>query len=87
MLARLAPQFLLLPADLQVEEVEIDNNRLMLVLSSTQLTAACPYCSCRSARVHSRYTRTLVDLPCQERAVVLRVQVRRFFCLATSCTH
>ena len=86
-LATFAAQLLLLPADMQVEEVLIDKNRLMLVLSSTQLTAACPHCSHLSVRVHSRYTRTLVDLPCQERGVVLRVQVRRFFCLAPACAH
>src|SRR5215469_6515051 len=72
---------------MRVEEVELDKHRLLLVLSSTQLTAACPSCSCLSARVHSRYTRTLFDLPCQERAVVLRVQVRRFFCPTAGCTH
>jgi hypothetical protein len=87
LLATLATEFLLLPADMQVDEVLLDKNRLLLVLSSTHLTAACPYCSCLSARVHSRYTRTLVDLPCQERAVVLRVRVRRFFCLAAACAH
>jgi hypothetical protein len=76
MLATLAPQFLLLPADMRVEEVEIDKHRLLLVVSSTQLTAACPYCSCLSTRVHGRSMRTLHDLPCQERAVVLRVQGR-----------
>jgi transposase len=86
-LATFVTQLLLLPADLHVEEVLIDKNRLKVVLSSTQLTATCPYCSSLSARVHSRYTRTLVDLPCQERAVVLRVQVRRFFCLAAACAH
>jgi hypothetical protein len=65
---------------MHVEEVVIDQNRLMLVLSSMQLTAACPscpYCSALSARVHSRYTRTLVDLPCQERGVVLRMGASR----------
>jgi len=86
-LATFAAELLLLPADMQVEEVLIDKNRLMLVLSSTQVTATCPHCSQLSARVHSRYTRTLVDLPCQERAVVLRIQVRRFFCLAAACAH
>ena len=86
-LATLATAFLLLPADMHVEEVELDKHRLTLVLSSTQLTAACPSCSCLSARVHSHYTRTLVDLPCQECAVGLRVQVRRCFCLAPACTH
>ena len=73
LIAIFATQFLLLPAHLHVEEVLLEKNRLMLVLSSTQLTAACPYCSSLSAHVHSHYTRTLVDLPCQERAVVLRV--------------
>jgi transposase len=87
MLATLATEFLLLPADMHLEEVLLDKNRLMLVLSSTQSSAACPSCSSLSARVHSRYVRTLMDLPCQERAVVLRVQVRRFFCLATACAH
>jgi transposase len=86
-LATFATQFLLLPADLHVEEVVLDKKRLILVLSSRQLTAVCPFCSSVSARVHSHYTRTLVDLPCQERAVVLRVQVRRFFCLAAACAH
>jgi transposase len=87
LLTTLATQFLLLPTDLRVEEVVLDQNRLLLVLSSTQMTAACPYCSYRSARVHSHYTRTLLDLPCQERSVMLRVQVRRFFCLAAACAH
>jgi transposase len=87
MLTTLATQFLLLPADMQVEEVVLDTNQLILVLSSMQVTATCPYCSCRSARVHSHYTRTLVDLPCQERAVVLRIQVRRFFCSAAACAR
>jgi transposase len=83
----LATEFLLLPADMHVDEVVLDTNRLILVLSSTQLTAACPYCSCLSARVHSRYTRTLVDLPWKARAVVLRIRVRRLFCLTAVCTH
>jgi len=87
LLAIFATQFLLLPADLHVEEVLLEKNRLMLVLSSTQLTAACPYCSSLSAHVHSHYTRTLVDLPWKALAVVLRVQVRRFFCPPAACAH
>ncbi len=86
-LTTLATQFLLLPADMQVEEVVLDPHQLVLVLSSTQMTATCPYCSCRSKRVHSHYMRTLGDLSCQERAVVLRIQVRRFFCSATACAR
>lgn len=72
---------------MRVEEVELDHNRLLLVLSSRQSTATCPACSSQSSRVHSRYMRTLLDLPCLERMVVLRVRVRRFFCASTACAH
>jgi transposase len=83
----LATQLVLLPVDMQVEEVLIENDMLILVLASTQSTALCPHCAQPSARVHSRYMRTLTDLPCQERAVRLRIQVRRFFCLAAGCAY
>jgi transposase len=47
--------------------------------------ATCPSCGQQSRRVHSRYPRTLADLPCSGLAVQLRLQVRRFFCEAASC--
>jgi transposase len=39
----------------------------------------------RSARVHSRYTRTLADLPWQGIPVTVRLSVRRFFCDQEAC--
>lgn len=39
-------------------------HRLTLNLTSTQTQAACPVCGQPSYRAHSRYTRTLADLPC-----------------------
>lgn len=45
----LATQLLLLPADMLVEEVVLDQNRLLLELSSTHMTAASRSCSCMSA--------------------------------------
>ncbi len=39
----------------------------------------------RSARVHSRYTRTLADLPWQGVPVTVRLRVRRFFCDERTC--
>src|SRR4051812_30013767 len=47
--------------------------------------AACPDCAALSGRVHSRYDRTLGDLPWQGRPVTLRVRVRRFRCLNPAC--
>src|SRR6266536_6572841 len=43
-------------------------------------TAACPHCGRASARAHSRYQRRLADAAIGGRRVVLRLEVRRWFC-------
>ncbi len=47
--------------------------------------ARCPLCGKRSKRVHSRYQRTLADLPWAEYAVTIRLSVRRLFCDNARC--
>ena len=81
----LVSQLLSFPSDVVVEEVLIENQVLTLVLTSTQPTRCCPVCSQPSTRIHSRYTRTLADLPCQGRLVRLQIGVRRFRCGEPSC--
>jgi len=49
--------------------------------------ARCPLCTQPSTRVHSRYLRTLADLPWSGIAVQLRLQTRRFFCDNDTCTR
>ena len=68
-----------------VEELLLEMQVLTLVLASTQPTKCCPVCSHPSTRVHSRYTRTLADLPCQGRLVRLQIAVRRFRCVEPTC--
>lgn len=48
-------------------------------------TAACPECGTISTRIHSRYCRTLHDLPNRGRPVHLVLQVRRFRCQKSAC--
>ncbi|MGW4774921.1 transposase family protein [Nocardia sp. NPDC004278] len=48
-------------------------------------TARCPGCETVSARVHSRYRRRLADASIAGRMMILRLVMRRFFCLNTSC--
>ena len=81
----LVSQLLSLPADVVVEELLLEKQVLTLVLASTQPTRCCPVCSQPSTRVHSRYTRTLADLPCQGRLVRLQIAVRRFRCGEPTC--
>src|SRR6266566_3210721 len=76
-----------LPAHLLVEDVLIENQVLTLIITSTLAEMPCPECRQPTKRIHSRYTRTLADLPCQGRAVRLLIQVRRFFCDAPACSR
>ena len=50
-------------------------------------TACCPLCNEPSRRVHSRYVRSLADLPWQGVAVRVQLLVRRFRCDTTSCSR
>ena len=54
-------------------------------LRARQTMACCPLCGRRSKRVHSRYERTLADLPWGEHAVTVRLNVRRLFCDDQKC--
>ena len=58
---------------------------LTLKLTSTQVQPACPICGQPSDRVHSRYSRTLADLPCVSFSLRLIVQVCKFFCSNPAC--
>jgi transposase len=58
---------------------------LMLTMSATASEAYCPICQVPSTRIHSRYQRTLFDLPLACHCVLIRLQVRRFFCRVTDC--
>ena len=74
-----------LPADLCLAEVSLDNEGLTLVVKSNQASAVCPECMQPSPHIRGRYTRTLADLPCQGRAVRVRLEVRRFVCRTRGC--
>ena len=63
------------------------SSTITLTLRARQRTACCPLCHQRSRRVHSRYERTLADLPWGASAVTIRLQVRRLFCDAPDCTR
>ena len=70
---------------LAVEEMVVNDGAITLVVAATADSAVCPQCYAVSTRVHSRYWRTLHDLPWAEVAVTLRLRVRRFRCTNPSC--
>jgi transposase len=60
---------------------------LTLRVRSTQARIYCPVCQFPTRRVHSRYVRTVADLPWGSWRVVLHLQVRKFFCVNGRCTR
>jgi transposase len=77
----------LIPAGLLVVQVLPTGDHLTIITSTParHRSADCPSCGQPSRRVHSSYDRRLHDLPWQGRPVTLRVRVRRFRCLLSSC--
>lgn len=51
------------PKLLNLIGVRADASAITLFAKTSATTARCPACGKRSDRVHSRYTRTLADLP------------------------
>ena len=70
---------------LETWSLEPAQSTITINLRARQATARCPLCGRRSKRVHSRYQRTLADLPWGEYAVTVRLGVRRLFCNNTRC--
>jgi transposase len=73
------------PPGLAIRSLCRTSTALTVSLVSTAATACCPQCGVSAARVHSRYQRTVADLPCGGYHVVLRVWVRRFMCRNLAC--
>ena len=70
---------------LETWSFEPASSAITITLHTRQTTARCPLCGRGSKRVHSRYERTLADLPWGEYAVTVRLKVRRLFCDASCC--
>jgi transposase len=73
------------PALVVLESLRRCVDGITLVLSTRRSEVPCPDCGTLSARVHSRYRRTLADLPCSGVAVEVDLHTRRFFCDQTAC--
>ena len=79
----------LLPHDspLHLETWHLDEvaTQLTLRVTSTQAMGYCPVCRFPTRRIHSRYRRTIADLPWAHCRVVLQLGVRKFFCANGRC--
>jgi transposase len=72
-------------SSLHLEQLPVTEERITFLVRLTTESGRCPDCQVASSRVHSRYQRTLEDLPSSGLPVQVRLQVRRFFCDNPSC--
>jgi transposase len=60
---------------------------MTVFVTSTQPSVPCPVCAMPATRIHSRYIRTLADLPWAVYRVRLQLRVRKWFCANSLCTR
>ena len=67
--------------------MEQATTQITLRVRSTQTRVPCPLCATPAARIHSRYERTLADLPWAAYRVRLQLRVRKWFCANPACVR
>lgn len=75
------------PQSLALERLTSKDAQVVLVVKTIQAAVPCPRCHQLSSRVHSRYQRTVADLPWQGVSVQLQLLTRRFFCANKKCVR
>ena len=80
-----ASLFLPLPDGLVIASVLATETQLVVHVACRLPTACCPLCHLPSDRIHGHYGRTVADLPCAGRHVILALSVRKFVCRTPSC--
>ena len=75
------------PRELRLESVSWARGEILVVTAARRQVVACPVCGHSTRRVHSRYRRTLTDLPWHGLRVRLQLSVRKFFCDTSGCSR
>jgi hypothetical protein len=73
------------PIELELDQIAFRRSELIVTARARRRVVACPVCGHASSRIHSRYRRTVADLPWHGLRVRLELRVRRFFCDLPGC--
>jgi transposase len=83
----MAAQLTILPDPEQLRLIHLmaTTTEITAVVETSAVSVPCPCCSRLSRRVHSRYGRSVADVPWHGVPFRLRLHVRRFFCDEPTC--
>lgn len=73
------------PVALRLQKIVNASDHISFFVVSKQASSLCPRCELPSTKVHSRYSRSLADLPWEGIRVRLHLNVRKFFCQNSAC--
>ena len=82
---RFVAKLLGFPRDVVVTAVAVATTSVLVSLVTRSKRACCPLCQRPSARIHSRYHRTIRDQPWGRLSVTLSLTCRKFRCSTRSC--
>ena len=74
-----------LPHCLEAIDIQPTSDRVTIEAELPRMMVCCPQCGFPSHRPHSRYKRTLSDLPWQGRPATIQIAARRFRCINAAC--
>lgn len=80
-----APVARLIPPSLHVDALLVGDDGRTIRVVAEETDVHCPVCGGPAARVHSRATRPLADLPWAGVTVRLQVRIRKFLCENPTC--
>jgi transposase len=75
------------PTGITITSVHPSPTELVIRVACQALSMPCPECHQPSTRIHGNYERTVADLPCAGRNVVLFLTVRKFVCTMPTCSR
>lgn len=76
-----------LDKDLIVTETKKIEKIIYITCEISKNESECPFCNHSSNVIHSKYIRTISDLPIQNNEVKLLLVTRKFFCLNPECNN
>jgi transposase len=74
-----------LPAGIAVTSIHPSASELVIGVACQAASMECPECHEPSTRIHGHYQRTVADLACAGRNVILALTVRKFVCSTPTC--
>ncbi len=72
-------------ARLEIMDLLVEHDSIRLFVRCLNSHGVCPYCGTHSDKVHSKYSRTIVDLPILGKVVTIHMESRKFFCPNEAC--